>query len=286
MKQNYVLLSTVVAAIGSSQLAAQPAPVIEVSTPAYNTPITNGQPSSNIQVNNAQLGNIPSGNVPSGSVTEQLASISRQLDARNRAQIKIHQQLTDLQNEVDELRGVTELHSHKLGQIIDRQRELYQELDRRVSQAIQAPAAPAALTPSSNGLMTKIDYSNDLPENQAYDQAVNLVLKQKKYDEAIVKFKSFNQKYPNSSYSANAHYWLGQLLFTKSELEQASAEFSIVVNQHKSSSKRGDAMLKLAMVAHKQNNTAKAVSLYQQLIREYPASSAAKLAAPRLESLK
>ena len=56
-------------------------------------------------------------------------------------------------------------------------------------------------------------------------------LKDKRYEQAIPEFEAFNQKYPNSSYAANAHYWLGQLLFNKGELAKARQEFDVVVNQ-------------------------------------------------------
>ena len=58
-----------------------------------------------------------------------------------------------------------------------------------------------------------------------------------------------------------------------------------MVNNYPDSSKRSDAMLKLAMVEQKENNPAKAVAIYKKLIAEYPNSSAAKLAQPRLKSL-
>jgi len=217
------------------------------------------------------------------SITDQLAILDRKLDARNRAQIAIQQQLDDLQNEVDELRGVTELHTHQLSQVLDRQRELYQELDRRVAQALklnnQANTAPTTVTANAAQ-----PYSSNLNENELYDHAVNLVLKDKQYDQAIIEFTQFNQKYPHSSYAANAHYWLGQLLFTKADFSAAKKEFSIVVTQFKDSSKREDALLKLALVAQKDNNQSRMVSLYKQVIAEYPNSTAAKLAQARLDN--
>ena len=208
------------------------------------------------------------------------------IDSRNRAQVNVQRQLDELQNEVNELRGITELHTYQLSQVLDRQRELYQELDRRVSEALKpANQIPATITaPTAN--IGNINYSNNLTENEAYDRAVNMVLKDKRYEQAIPEFETFNQKYPNSSYAANAHYWLGQLLFNKGELTKARQEFDLVVSDYPDSSKRSDAMLKLAMVEQKENNPAKAIVIYQKLIAEYPNSSAAKLAQPRLNSLK
>lgn len=267
MKQSHVLFGALVAVSVSYALTAKPAPVIDV----------NGQRTESATTYNK----------PSLTLSEQLATVERKLDARNRSQINIQNQLNELQSEVDEIRGVTELHNHKLGQILERQRELYQEIERRVTQAVETPSPVTSTVTTVNSAVTPIiDYSANLTENQAYDHAVNLVLKEKKYDQAIEEFQSFNQKFPQSSYSANAHYWLGQLLFTKGNLVKAETEFSVVVKQYPQSSKRSDAMLKLAMVADKQNNVVKARNLYNQVIENHPDTSAAKLASSRLSKLK
>jgi len=253
MKLSKVLLGVSLAVSCSLALAAKPAPVIEVTT----------KPSV---------------------LVEQLENLAAKLDARNRAQVKIQRQFDDLQNELNELRGVTELHTHQLTQVLQRQRELYQELDRRVNQALKPVAAvPDALVVPANNAAT--NYCSDLTENEVYDRAVNLVLKDKRYEQAIPEFRRFNEKYPESIYAANAHYWLGQLLFNKGELQQAEQEFVIVVEQYKDSAKRTDAMLKLAMVAQKLKQNDKAISLYRQLLKLYPESTAAQLAKPRLKSL-
>ena len=262
MKLSLVLLGVSLAFNTGFVLAAKQAPVFDVNS------------TTSSQHANA------------GTLTEQVEKLTRQLSARNKMQVNMQRQLDELQNEVNELRGVTELHTHQLSQVLERQRELYQELDRRVNEALSRganqPTNPSTVvTDGSN----QVNYSTDLTENEAYDHAVNLVLKDKRYEDAIPAFKRFNQQYPQSSYAPNAHYWLGQLLFNKNELIAAQKEFSIVVSQYKDSSKRSDAILKLAMVAQKQNANSKASALYQQLIKEYPSSTAAQLAKPRLENL-
>lgn len=260
MKLNKVLFGMILSAGAFYALADKPAPVIDIS-----------------QSNGSSLG--------TKSLSEQLESLERKIDSRNKAQVNVQRQLDDLHNELNELRGVTELHTHQLSQVLERQRELYQELDRRVSQALTAtPTQP--VTPTYNATnVNDVVYSSDVPENEAYDRAVNLVLKERRYEEAIPEFKAFNLKYPNSTYAANAHYWLGQLLFNKNDLAAAKTEFEVVYNKFQESPKRSDSMLKLAIVEQKLNNNDKAKSLLKELVSKYPTSSAAKLAKARLESL-
>lgn len=251
MKSYKLLFGLAVAAGAFNALAAQPAPVLDIND---QTPTAASQP-------------------------QQMATSNRAVQTQNRALNNMQQQIDDLQTEISELRGVTEEQAYTINQILQRQRELYQELDRRLA-AVKIPT-PTATGPAAGGM----NYSSNLSENDAYDHAVNLVLKEKRYEQAITEFKAFNQKFPNSSYSANAHYWLGQLLFNKGDLNGASSEFSTVINNYENSGKRSDAMLKLGMVAQKQNDNAQAKSVYNRLIKEYPNSSAAQLAKARVSSL-
>jgi len=241
---------------------------------AAQAPVTNINSTANADKSTVSL-----------SLNDQLANIERKLDSRNRYQVNIQRQLDDLQTQVNDLRGVTELHTHQLSQVLERQRELYQELDRRVSEALKPTVqAPNVITIDSTTVSKT--YSDDLTENEAYDKALNLVLKDKRYEQAIPEFRNFNQTYPQSTYAPNAHYWLGQLLFNKGKLDEAEQEFTIVVKQFEDSSKRSDALLKLAMVAQQKNNKNKAVILYRQLLNEYPNSTSAQLGKPRLENLQ
>ena len=260
------LLGLMLTASSSIVLAAQ-APVVDINS------------STNIGQGQQGQGTV------SLSLTDQLANVERKLDARNRSQVNIQRQLYDLQTQVNDLRGVTELHTHQLSQVLERQRELYQELDRRVNEALK-PAVQASNNRVSNSNPAPKSYSDDLTENEAYDKALNLVLKDKRYEEAIPAFQKFNQTYPQSTYAPNSHYWLGQLLFNKGNLKEAEQEFTIVVQQHKDSAKRPDALLKLAMVAQQQKSNNQAIKLYRQLLNEYPNSTSAQLAKPRLENLQ
>lgn len=264
MKLNKVLLGLSLAVTPLFGLAAKPAPVIDISNNSSQTAAT-GSPVT---------------------VSEQLANLERKLESRNRAQVNVQRQLDELQNEVNELRGITELHSHQLSQVIERQRDLYQELERRVTQALASSNQTAVVAPNPADVEVAANYSSDLTENEAYDRAVNMVLKDKRYDQAIPEFKAFIAKYPQSNYVSNSHYWVGQLLFQKGNIEEAKAEFDMVVKNHPDSDKRPDAILKLALLEQKQNNLSQAEIYYQQVISEYPDSKAAKSATSKLQRLQ
>src|SRR5690554_5925673 len=229
----------------------------------------------------------PVSKLGSGSLEERLNQLERVMDARNAAQMALLDQMSQLQDEVAELRGKTEEHAYQIEQILQRQREIYQEIDRRL--ASQPQTQPAVTSQSSTAVDTTPvsgdGYSLDISENEAYDQAIQLVLRDQRYDAAVPAFESFIKNFPNSTYVPNAHYWLGQLLLTDSKLDQAKVHFSKVVNEYKDSNKRGDCILKLGIIAQQQNNTSRARELYNQVVNEYSDSTEAGLARKRLSNL-
>ncbi|SFR44116.1 tol-pal system protein YbgF [Pseudidiomarina maritima] len=229
----------------------------------------------------------PVSKLGSGSLEERLNQLERVMDARNAAQMALLDQMSQLQDEVADLRGKTEEHAYQIEQILQRQREIYQEIDRRLAAqpAAQAQAQSTPVNTTAVDTASSATYSANLSENEAYEQAIQLVLRDKRYDAAVPAFESFIQSYPNSTYVPNAHYWLGQLLFAESKYDQAKGHFSTVVTDFPDSNKRGDCILKLGIIAQQQNNTTKARELYNQVISEYANSTEAGLARKRLDNL-
>ncbi|TQF71479.1 tol-pal system protein YbgF [Pseudoalteromonas luteoviolacea] len=217
------------------------------------------------------------------SLEERVAELEKMMSNRNRVQADLQLQLQQLQDEVSQVRGFTDEQSYKLEKVLQRQRELYQEIENRVTQVYeQTKSDIAATTIPSVGEQA---VSSNLSENEAYDRAVALIMKDKRYDAAIPEFQNFLQQFPESVYIPNAHYWLGQLQSIKSQPAEAIKHFTVVVDQFPDSNKRPDAMLKLGTLAANAGDKEKAKRLFNDLIKEYPSTTAAKLATERLSKL-
>lgn len=215
------------------------------------------------------------------SPDQKIASLEQMLTQKNRVQVQMQQHIDTLQQELNELRGVSETHEYRLNQILQRQRELYQELDKLSSKlSTQQPAT------TGSAVTTTGPVNVALSESEAYDQALSLVLKGKQYDKAIVEFKQFLVDFPQSSYAPNVHYWLGQLMFTQGQKSQAKAQFVALVENYPDSSKRADALVKLGQIEQDLNQPAKAKGLYNKVLKEYPESGAAQIARTRLKGIK
>ena len=225
----------------------------------------------------------PVSDVTNSNSEQRIAELERKFSTRTESQHRQQEHLDALQKEVNELHGVIEVQNYQLEKILERQRELYLEIDKRIE---TAKAQPSILPASADGLSaTPIGAPLSANENDAYDKAVNLILKDKLYDEAIPEFQAFLQNFPNSSYVPNAHYWLGQLLFNKQDWTGAGEQFQFLISNYPDSSKKADATLKLGISEMERSNTARAKQLWEQVIVEFADSSSAKLAEKRLKGI-
>ncbi|WP_404339756.1 tol-pal system protein YbgF [Pseudoalteromonas mariniglutinosa] len=218
------------------------------------------------------------------SIEKRLVALESMMKSRNLLQVELQQQLNLLQDEVSQVRGVTEEQSYKLEKVLQRQRELYQEIENRVSQAYTQPVSNATSVEQGNA-GNEQTISADLSENEAYERAVALIMKDKRYDQAIPEFQTFLTTYPNSVYAPNAHYWLGQLQTIKNDAAKAIEHFKVVVNEYPNSNKRPDAMLKLGSLLADQGEKQPALKILNDLVSQYPSTTAAKLATDRLTKM-
>lgn len=205
-------------------------------------------------------------------IEKQLQELTRLLETRNKMQVRLQYQLDELSQEMNQIKGNLELFNYKLEQVESRQRNLYQLLEEQ--------RKPAAVQNADNGSVA--DGVDD--GKAAYQNALNLVLVDKQYDQAITAFKAFVAAYPQSGYVANSYYWLGQLLHKQKKLNEAKAAFLTVTEQFPGSNKRPDALYKIGFIDEYLGNIASAKEFYNKVLNEFPDSSAAELAKKRLQS--
>ncbi len=215
----------------------------------------------------------------SASSETDVQRLERMLENGNRVQLRMQQQVDSMALEINELRGQIEKNDYDMQQMLQRQRELFIELDR-IRSEMKKPA-PTVVVPSEEDV-PQGTFSSDADEQAAYQNAVDLILKKRDYTGAIDAFHQFQTDYPNSNFSPNAHYWLGQLYFAKKQDKDAAMSFAAVVS-YKDSNKRADALVKLGDISKRNNNAEQAKKYYQQVVDEYPNSASAKVATENLK---
>ncbi|WP_163933334.1 tol-pal system protein YbgF [Paraferrimonas sp. SM1919] len=206
--------------------------------------------------------------------------LERKLKASTRGQIELQQRLDVLQQEVLELRGQNEELTYQLEQLVKRQRQIFDELAELSMQKTAIAVTPATPEFNSNTPSTQ-----SLSETDSYQKAVDLVIKARKYDQAIPAFESFIKQYPNSAFVANAHFWLGQLLFNKKQYDKAQTAFALVVNQYPKSLKVAESLVKLGQIAVVANNKPLATKYFKQVIKQHPKTTAATIAQQELNQI-
>lgn len=246
------------------------------------------------------------------TVEQRLERLERILRNQNLADIVL--QLQQLQQEVQQLRGEMELQSHTMDALNKRQRDLYLDIDQRLSTLGTGPApaspepaemlsepevemtdSPADADPGNALSVSQPTETIEPPrtvtppdpkqEAEAYQFAFNL-LKQGRYKESIDSFQDFIVKYPGGNYEDNAQYWLGEASYVNRDFDNALAEFDKVLVNYPTSSKVPGALLKSGYIYYEKRDWNKARELFTRLQQQYPGTTEARLAGKRLQRME
>ncbi|MEE4110917.1 MAG: tol-pal system protein YbgF [Halieaceae bacterium] len=204
-------------------------------------------------------------------------------------------QVQQLQQEVMRLNGIVEQQAYELQQLKEQSLERYLDIDRRLAAgggAAGGAAAASAGSAASGGAAAPIQPAGgqdtrrtEQPgEAEAYRAAYALVRGQE-FDAAVDAFTTFLRSYPDGRYAPNAHYWLGELylVIEPADPEAARQAFTLLLNEYPDNAKVPDALYKLGRVQYIKGNPQRAREYLERVIREYPDSSAARLAGDFLD---
>ena len=153
--------------------------------------------------------------------------------------------------------------SERLGEIAER------------LQSYRAPVAEAG-GPASPGEAPSLPAPREL-YSQAYADFAR-----GNYDLAIQAFGAYLKAYPETEFSDNAQYWIGESLFGKLQFEDAIEAWKTLIRDFPSSDKLPDARVKMGMAHEKLGRRSQALLEYRYVIDRYPNSPAARLAREKL----
>jgi len=229
--------------------------------------------------------------------------------------------LEQLQQEVQQLTGKVEEQTFQLNELKKRQNTMYKDFDDRiqgidtkvdaVKQAATpteaapppvetpapAPAAePAAVAPPPAAEVAKPAKAETkaAPEKAAAPASDEKQQYQHAYDElrnghtaqSISEFNAFLTAHSNGELAGNAQYWLGEAYKVNQEIDAAKTAFNKVISNYPGSAKVPDALLKLGYIEMDQKNNAKAREYLTRVTTEFSSSTAAHLAAKKLQLIE
>ena len=215
--------------------------------------------------------------------------------------------LDALREENRRLRGQIESLQHQIGQLRRKQRDIYLDMDQRLSALQQgpAPAAPVAaagqggsaagagpapepaMASATAGPGTGTGGQADPARAQAdYKAAYALLDPQvRRYADAASAFEQFLKKYPDSPLAANARYWLGESYYVAQDNEHALAAFEQLLREHPDSAKAPGALYKIGRIRAARGERDEARAAFEQVVKQYPTAPAAGLARAQLQRL-
>jgi tol-pal system protein YbgF len=236
----------------------------------------------------------------------------------NQSLVDLAQHLDQVQADVRQLRGRIEELEYKEEAMRKQQRDLYNDLDKRVaalgggSSRVSGSAGgsgggasggAAAGSDSSSGgggasgsgsagaggagaaagsAATDSGGAGSSEEQTVYAQSFD-ALKAGSYSVAITGFKDFLNSYPSSPLAENAQYWLGEAYYVTHDLDSAATAFRNVTQKWPNSRKTPDALLKLGYTQLDQKKTSDGRATLSQVAQKYPGTDAARLANERLQ---
>ncbi|MGR4973942.1 tol-pal system protein YbgF [Pseudomonas sp. LARHCG127] len=216
------------------------------------------------------------------------------------AQGQLFNQLQQMQDQISRQQGVIEELQNDISRMKQESLERYQDLDRRIGTGVAPAATPenspdggdlnatgaaagagaaAPAAPAAGG-----EPADPAKEKLYYDAAFDLI-KAKDFDKASQAFAAFLRKYPNSQYAGNAQYWLGEVNLAKGDLQGAGQAFAKVSQLYPKHAKVPDSLYKLADVERRLGHTDKVKGILQQVVAQYPGTSAAQLAQRDLQRM-
>jgi tol-pal system protein YbgF len=229
------------------------------------------------------------------SLEDRIRILEQQLSTGNRMRAESQFEITNLKNEIRSLNGLVEEQGYQLEQIINRQRELYRDIDSRLPQSTVTSepestenyqyADTIKSTDSSTESDTQPPVLDDAQIRANYDKIFPLV-RSKRYDDAIKGYQQFIAEYPDSIFVSNSRYWLAQIYSVQGRTDEAEREYLNVAQQFPTSNKAADAWYKLGLLYIAQNQTDKAIDAFNQVVTQYSDTTSAQMAVSRLQDLK
>jgi len=217
--------------------------------------------------------------------------------------VELYQRLEVMGKEIDQLRGENETLRHDLNQLKENQKRAFLALDEqmeedrknrgKVDRPLTTPEATRSVPPQNPRSVTPPNQPTSQPVtvinrptgvkveyNQAYE-----TLKQNR-QAGITAFKRFLAKYPNSPLAENAHYWIGEALYSQRNYREAIDSFVVVLIQYKKGRKAPDAAVKLGYSFYALKDWNMARRTFNDLLRYFPNTNAAQLAKARLDKMR
>jgi len=227
-----------------------------------------------------------------GDLDTRVARVERII--ANQSLVELSQRVEALEARARDLQGRSEVQENAVEGARKQQRDLYNDLDRRLSaleSGVPEPprsssgtsASPPVAAAAGAAVAAGVPLSA-ADQQRAYDAAF-AALKDARYEEAITGFRSLLDSAPAGDLAPNAQYWLGEAHYVTRDYENAASAFAAVAERWPNSGKAPGAMLKLGYSQYELKRPGDAQQTLGRLTARYPDTEAARLAQERIQRI-
>jgi len=203
--------------------------------------------------------------------------------------------ITDLRDNLQQLRGQVEVLRKDLARNTKREDEYKEKFDNIILKinfienfleiGKKEGLGDAGDKGRSAASVATKDPAKKHDKETMYSQAYQ-TFKENNYDKARTEFQNFLAAYPDSEYSDNAQFWIGECFFFEKNYEKAILEYEKVTKNYPGGNKVPYALLKQALSFLKLNDKTSSKLLLQQVIKDYPNTNQARIARSKLQEIK
>ncbi|MDP2228041.1 MAG: tol-pal system protein YbgF [Moraxellaceae bacterium] len=201
--------------------------------------------------------------------------------------VELFTRLQQLEQEASQLRGLIEQQGHLIERLQSDLRTRYTDLDQRLQlQQEQFKAAATGVAESPAQTVSATASATIEEEKRAYLAAYEM-FRTGGPDKAIPPMLAFVNRYPASTFTPGAHYWLGEFYLNAATPNMAGArkQFEAVLVKFPEHDKAPAALYKLASIHDLEGRTLEAQQQMQELMKSYPQSPEAALADTWLKTM-
>jgi len=128
--------------------------------------------------------------------------------------------------------------------------------------------------------------SKGKPDKESAYVAAYELFKDGKFDKAREAFLNFLKQYPDTEYSDNAQFWLGECFYFEKKYENAILEYEKVAQNYSDGDRVPHALLKQGISFLNLGDKASAKLILQRVISDYPNTNQARTAKAQLLTIK
>jgi tol-pal system protein YbgF len=229
---------------------------------------------------------IQASNEENNNIRKDVEKINEAIAGLRKSQAETGADITEIRNEIQKLKGVTEeLRKAALKDDKDLREKVEQVsfkinfienflgIGKKENHMEGADRGGRAVT--KNALKGKTD-------REAVYAAAYESFKEGKYEKSRTDFQNFLKQYPNSEYSDNAQFWIGESYYFEKKYEKAILEYEKVVKSYPQGNKVPYALLKQGLSFLELGDKPSARLILQQVIKDYPNTNQAKIARAKL----